>query len=199
MELAGSRPPALAKEYFKKQAKARSIIPAEVPALLPESSMKNLQLRMDAQVAKQRPLPGAKSSVDQDLVEKERGEMIARRAANSRVSFQAYDAQRHNIEANLDAQRQMEASKRIIQLTGEKMALQESLGTAHAEMTPNQLHQARDRVVQLSALITSNSAQAQEAGARTLMRQHRPGFRMPRRVRLNPRFAVLSGYQPARV
>ena len=199
MELAGGRPPALAKEYFKKQAKARSIIPAEVPALLPESSMKNLQLRMDAQVAKQRPLPGAKSSVDQDVVEKERGEMIARRAANSRVSFEAYDAQRHNIEANLDAQRQMEASKRIIQLTGEKMALQESLGTAHAEMMPNQLQQARDIVVQLSALITSSSTQAQEAGARTLMRQHRPGFRMPRRVRLNPRFAVHSGYQPARV
>ena len=199
MELAGGRPPALANEYFKKQAKARSIIPAEVPALLPESSMKNLQLRMDAQVAKQRPLPGAKSSVDQDLVEKERGEIIARRAANSRVSFEAYDAQRHNIEANLDAQRQMEASKRIIQLTGEKMALQESLGTSHAEMTPNQLHQARDRVVQLSALITSSSTLAQEAGARTLMRQHRPGFRMPRRVRLNPRFAVHSGYQPARV
>ena len=199
MELAGSRPPVLAKQYFKKQAKARSIIPADVPALLPEASMKNLQLRMDAQVAKQRPLPGAKSSVDQDLVEKERGEMIARRAANSRVSFEAYDAQRHNIEANLDAQRQMEASKRIIQLTGEKMALQESLGTAHAEMTPNQLHQARDRVVQLSALITSNSAQAQEAGARTLMRQHRPGFRMPKHVRLNPRFAIHSGYQPSRV
>ena len=119
MELAGGRPPALAKEYFKKQAKARSIIPAEVPALLPEASMKNLQLRMDAQVAKQRPLPGAKSSVDQDLVEKERGEIIARRAANSRVSFEAYDAQRYNIEANLDAQRQMEAGKRIIQLTGE--------------------------------------------------------------------------------
>ena len=199
MELAGGRPPVLAKQYFKKQAKACSIIPADVPALLPETSMKNLQLRMDTQVAKQRPLPGAKSSVDQDLVEKERGEMIARRAANSRVSFEAYDAQRNNIEANLDAQRQMEAGKRIIQLTGEKMALQESLGTSHAEMMPNQLHQARDRVVQLSALITSSSGQAQEAGARTLMRQHRPGFRMPRRVRLNPRFAVHSGYQPARV
>ena len=79
------------------------------------------------------------------------------------------------------------------------MALQESLGTSHAEMTPNQLQQARDRVVQLSALITSNSAQAQEAGARALMRQHSPGFRMPKRVRLNPRFAVDSGYQPSRV
>ena len=69
MELAGGRPPVLAKQYFKKQAKARSIIPADVPALLPETSMKNLQLRMDAQVAKQRPLPGAKSSVEQNLVE----------------------------------------------------------------------------------------------------------------------------------
>ena len=64
MELAGSRPPVLAKKYFKQQAKARSIIPADVPALLPEASVKKLQLRMDAQVAKQRPLPGAKSSVD---------------------------------------------------------------------------------------------------------------------------------------
>ena len=65
--------------------------------------MKNLQLRMDAQVARQRPLPGAKSSVQQDIVEQERGEMVARRAANSRVSFEEYDAQRSNIEANLDA------------------------------------------------------------------------------------------------
>ena len=199
MELAGSRPPVLAKQYFKKQAKARSIIPADVPALLPEASMKNLQLRMDAQVARQRPLPGAKSSVQQDIVEQERGEMVARRAANSRVSFAAYDAQRANIEANLDAQRQMEASKRIIQLTGQGMALQESLGTAHATMQPNQLQEARDRMIRIAALLRSNSAIAQEAGARTLMRRHNPGFRMPKRVRLNPRFAVDSGYQPSRV
>ena len=194
MELAGSRPPVLAKQYFKKQAKARSIIPADVPALLPEASMKNLQLRMDAQVARQRPLPGAKSSVQQDIVEQECGEMVARRAANSRVSFAAYDAQRANIEANLDAQRQMEASKRIIQLTGQGMALQESLGTAHATMQPNQLQEARDRMIRIAALLRSNSAIAQEAGARTLMRKHNPGFRMPKRVRLNPRFAVDSGY-----
>ena len=199
MELAGSRPPVLAKQYFKKQAKARSIIPADVPALLPEASMKNLQLRMDAQVARQRPLPGAKSSVQQDIVEQERGEMVARRAANSRVSFAAYDAQRANIEANLDAQRQMEASKRIIQLTGQGMALQESIGTAHATMQPNQLQEARDRMIRIAALLRSNSAMAQEAGARTLMRRHNPGFRMPKRVRLNPRFAVDSGYQPSRV
>ena len=199
MELAGSRPPVLAKQYFKKQAKARSIIPADVPALLPEASMKNLQLRMDAQVARQRPLPGAKSSVQQDIVEQERGEMVARRAANSRVSFAAYDAQRANIEANLDAQRQMEASKRIIQLTGQGMALQESLGTAHATMQPNQLQEARDRMIRIAALLRSNSAIAQEAGARTLMRRHNPGFRMPKRIRLNPRFAVDSGYQPSRV
>ena len=199
MELAGGRPPVLAKQYFKKQAKARSIIPGDVPALLPEASMKNLQLRMDAQVARQRPLPGAKSSVQQDIVEQERGEMVARRAANSRVSFAAYDAQRANIEANLDAQRQMEASKRIIQLTGQGMALQESLGTAHATMQPNQLQEARDRMIRIAALLRSNSAIAQEAGARTLMRRHNPGFRMPKRVRLNPRFAVDSGYQPSRV
>ena len=125
--------------------------------------------------------------------------MITRRAAHSRVSFEAYDAQRANIEANLDAQRQMEASKRIIQLIGEQMALGESLGTSHAEMTPNQLHQARTRMTQIGALLRSSTTQAQESGARMLMRQHRPGFRMPRRVRLNPCFAVDSGYQPSRV
>ena len=125
--------------------------------------------------------------------------MIARRAAHSRVTFQAYDAQRSNIEANLDAQRQMEASKRIIQLTGQGMALGESLGTAHATIQPNQLQEARDHMTRIAVLIRTNSAIAQESGARTLMRQHRPGFRMPRRVRLNPRFAVDSGYQPSRV
>ena len=73
MELAGSRPPVLAKQYFKKQAKARSIIPADVPALLPEASVKNLQLRMDAQVAKQRPLPAQKALLIKTLLNRNAG------------------------------------------------------------------------------------------------------------------------------
>ena len=51
------------------------------------------QALLTVQVARQRTLPGAKSSVQQDLVERERGEMIARRAAHSRVNFETCDAQ----------------------------------------------------------------------------------------------------------
>ena len=110
--LIGGKPAVLQKEYFRKQAKARSILPPDVPALLPESSVAQLQKRMDAKVAAQRALPGAKTSVEQDLVERQRGEMIARRAANTRVNFAAYDRERENIEAALDAQHKVQASKK---------------------------------------------------------------------------------------
>ena len=161
--------------------------------------MAQLQKRMDAKVAAQRPLPGAKSSVDQDLVERQRGEMIARRAANTRVDFGAYDRERENIEAALDAQHKVTASKNIIQHTGERMALQESLGRSHAELRGTQLHDFGVRVAQLSALIGSNAAVAKDAGAGVLPRQYRPGgYRMAKRFRANARLAINSGYQPTR-
>ena len=197
--LAGGRPPVEAKQYFRKKAKARSIVPAEVPALLPTNSMQGLQMRQDAHVAAQRAIPGAKTSVEQDIVEQRRGEMIARRSAHTRVNFGAYDRQRENIEANLDAQMKVTASKNIIQHTGERMALQESLGRSHAELRGTQLHDFGVRVAQLSALIGSNAAVAKEAGARALTRQYRPGgYRMAKRFRANARLAINSGYQPTR-
>ena len=78
---------------------------------------------------------------------------------------------------------------------GEGMALQESLGIIHTEMTPNQLHETQTRMIQIGALLTNSSAMAQKSGARTLMRQHRPGIR--RHMRMNPRFAIDSDYQPS--
>ena len=195
--LTGGKPAVLQKEYFRKQAKARSILPPDVPALLPESSMAQLQKRMDAKVAAQRPLPGAKSSVDQDLVERQRGEMIARRAANTRVNFAAYDRERENIEAALDAQHKVTASKNIIQHTAERLALQKHLQGSHAELRGNQLNDFRARIGVLTALIASNSAAAKAAGERALARQHRGGIPMPAR-RMNPRFAVDTGYQYSR-
>ena len=195
--LTGGKPAVLQKEYFRKQAKARSILPPDVPALLPESSMAQLQKRMDAKVAAQRPLPGAKSSVDQDLVERQRGEMIARRAANTRVNFAAYDRERENIEGALDAQHKVTASKNIIQHTAERLALQKHLQGSHAELRGNQLNDFRARIGVLTALIASNSAAAKAAGERALARQHHGGIRMPAR-RMNPRFAMDTGYQYSR-
>ena len=196
--LTGGKPAVLQKEYFRKQAKARSILPPDVPALLPESSMAQLQKRMDAKVAAQRPLPGAKSSVDQDLVERQRGEMIARRAANTRVNFGAYDRERENIEVALDAQHKVQASKNIIQHTAERLALQKHLQGSHAELRGNQANDFRARIGVLTALIASNSAAAKAAGERALARQHHGGgIRMPAR-RMNPRFAMDTGYQYSR-
>ena len=77
------------------------------------------------------------------------------------------------------------------------MALQKSLGSSHAELRGNQLQDFRDRVAQLSALIASNSAAAKAAGERALARQHRGGIRMPVH-RMNPRFAMDTGYQYSR-
>ena len=159
--------------------------------------MAQLQKRMDAKVAAQRALPGAKSSVDQDLVERQRGEMIARRAANTRVNFGAYDRERENIESALDAQHKVQASKNIIQHTAERLALQKHLQGSHAELRGNQANDFRARIGVLTALIASNSAKAKESGARALARQHRGGIRMPVR-RMNPRFAMDTGYQYSR-
>ena len=195
--LTGGKPAVLQKEYFRKQAKARSILPPDVPALLPQSSVAQLQRRMDAKVAAQRALPGAKSNVDQDLVERQRGEMIARRVANTRVNFGAYDRERENIEAALDAQHKVTASKNIIQHTAERLALQKHLQGSHAELRGNQLNDFRARIGVLTALIASNSAAAKAAGERALARQHHGGIRMPAR-RMNPRFAVDTGYQYSR-
>ena len=195
--LTGGKPAVLQKEYFRKQAKARSILPPDVPALLPQSSVAQLQRRMDAKVAAQRALPGAKSNVDQDLVERQRGEMIARRAANTHMNFGAYDRERENIEAALDAQHKVTASKNIIQHTAERLALQKHLQGSHAELRGNQLNDFRARIGVLTALIASNSAAAKAAGERALARQHHGGIRMPAR-RMNPRFAVDTGYQYSR-
>ena len=123
--------------------------------------------------------------------------MIARRAAHTRVNFGAYDRQRENIEANLDAQMKVTASKNIIQHTAERLALQKHLQGSHAELRGNQLNDFRARVGVLTALIASNSAAAKAAGERALARQHHGGIRMPAR-RMNPRFAVDTGYQYSR-
>ena len=152
---------------------------------------------MDATITAQRVLPGAKTSIEQDLVERQRGEMIARRAAKTRLNFTIYGRERKNIEAALDAPHKVTANKTIIHHTAERLALQKHLQGSHAELRGNQLNDFRARIGVLTALIASNNAKAKESGARALARQHRGGIRMPVR-RMNPRFAVDTGYQYSR-
>ncbi len=110
---AGERAPIQARAYFRKMAKAKNILPPDPIFKMPTSSIEQLRIRDEAHKAAQRALPTARSSLDADIVEKERGELIARRKAHNQISFDTYDAERAQIESALDLQRQYAAGKFI--------------------------------------------------------------------------------------
>ena len=91
----------------------------------------------------------------------------------------------------LDNQRQYEAGNRLYEQTAEKLALQRSYGTSHAEMQPGQLGDIAQRYNQLRVLIQQNVGIAQQAQARTLQRRRN----LAPRTRGNARLAFNSGYQ----
>ncbi len=94
---AGNRPLIKASSYYRQAAKAKRISAPDPVFKMPSSSIEQLRIRDEAHKAAQRALPTARSSVDLD-VDKERGELIARRKAHSQISLDAYDAERENRE-----------------------------------------------------------------------------------------------------
>ena len=117
----------LAKEYFRKAAKPRKVMPTdpqEVWQRQPTMSIDQMRRKQLANEATQRALWAPPRSAPADLVNAERGEMLARRKAHSRVNFEAYDAERDHIESVLDTQRQYTAGKNLMEQTGELMNLQ---------------------------------------------------------------------------
>ena len=105
-------------------------------------------------------------------------------------NFETFDAHREHVEAALDNQRQYEAGSRLYEQTAEKLALQRSLGTAHAEMLPNQHGDIAARYNKLRVLIQQNVGTGQQAQARTLQRRNQA-----QRPKGNARLAFSSGYQ----
>ena len=101
--VAGTLPPKKATEYFRKAAKAKTILPPEAPMKMPSTSVHQLRQRAAAELASQG-FAAPKHLVDSDLLEQKQGLLIAKRKANQRISFDAHDAHRANIQAIADAQ-----------------------------------------------------------------------------------------------
>ena len=190
----GTNPPIKMIEYLRKQAKPRKLFPAdpqEVLKKMPTMSVQQISARNEAKQAANRGFYTPANNINPNMLEERRGELLARRDAHSRVNFEAFDAHREHVEAALDNQRQYEAGSRLYEQTAEKLALQRSLGTAHAEMLPNQHGDIAARYNKLRVLIQQNVGTGQQAQARTLQRRRNQA----KRPKGNARFAFSSGYQ----
>ena len=86
---------------------------------MPTSSVYQLKRRAEAELAAQRGFPPSEQHVEADLLEKKQGVLIARRKANMRIDFEAFDAHRANIEGILNAQHTYAANKDVLQYMAE--------------------------------------------------------------------------------
>ena len=199
MIVAGTRAPIEAKKYFQEAAKPKQVFPPDPPMRMPTTSVAMLRRRARAELAQQGGFPPSENNVDADLLAKREGELIARRRANQRISFEAYDAHRANVEAMLSAQHGYSAQKDVLQYLAEHAQAEHTLGTAHAELRPHRRADIANRMAQIRELIAASSQEAQVAGGRTMARTH-PFARNVHRggARPNPRAAFDTGYQPAR-
>ena len=197
--VAGTRAPIEAVKYFREAAKPKQVFPPDPPMRQPSTSVAMLRRRARAELAQQGGFPPTETNVDANLLEQREGELIARRRANQRVNFEAYDAHKANIEALLSAQHGYSAQKDVLQYLAEHAQVEHTLGTAHAELRPHRRQDIADRIAQIRELIASSSQEAQVAGGRAMAQRYRFGRDVGRRGRRpNPRAAFDTGYQPAR-
>ena len=181
----GTRAPIHAKRYMQQLAKPRQVFPEDPPMKMPSTSVYQLRRRAEAELAAQRGFPPSEQRVDADLSEQQQGPLIARRKANSRIDFEAFDAHRANIEGIMNAQHSYAANKNVLQYMAEQAQLQHSLGTAHAELRPARRADMQRRMNQLRALVASI---ASVEGGRQLAAQYRPGRGVQYRgIHANPR------------
>ena len=197
--VAGTRAPIEAVKYFREAAKPKQVFPPDPPMRMPSTSVAMLRRRARAELAQQGGFPPSETNVDANLLEQREGELIARRRANQRVNFEAYDAHKANIEALLSAQHGYSAQKDVLQYLAEHAQAEHTLGTAHAELRPHRREDIANRIAQLRELIAASSQEAQVAGGRMMARTYRFARNVRRRgARPNPRAAFDTGYQPAR-
>ena len=117
--VAGTRAPIEAVKYFREAAKPKQVFPPDPPMRMPSTSVAMLRRRARAELAQQGGFPPSETNVDANLLEQREGELIARRRANQRVNFEAYDAHKANIEALLSAQHGYSAQKDVLQYLAE--------------------------------------------------------------------------------
>ena len=186
--------------YLRQQAKPRKIFPTdpqEVNKNVPTQSVGQLRMKNEARQAEQRALTAPNNQINPNLLDEQRGALIARKAGHMQMNFEAYDAQRENIEASLDNQIRYQTGKDLYAQTAEKLALQRSMGTSHAELQPNQLGDITAQYNKFRVLVQQNTNMAQQAQSRAMQRVRR-GRNLAPRTRGNARLAFKSGYQVTR-
>ena len=147
--VAGTRAPIEAVKYFREAAKPKQVFPPDPPMRMPSTSVAMLRRRAKAELAQQGGFPPSETNVDANLLEQREGELIARRRANQRVNFEAYDAHKANIEALLSAQHGYSAQKDVLQYLAEHAQAEHTLGTAHAELRPARREDIANRIAQI--------------------------------------------------
>ena len=159
------------------------------PMTMPKTSVAQLQERAKAEIAAQGGFPsGSDARVDPNLLANEQGVLIARQKAASGVDFDAHATEQRNIENMLTRTHNTQRAREAANATGEGMALGNSLGSAHAELLPQDREAMEKRATQLKAIVGSRTIDGQMKAGRDLQSQYALSTRQQRSEEANARF-----------
>ena len=162
----------------QRQQQLRKVMPYPVtkydskikkpPVAMPKTSVKQLQARAKAELASQGGFPGkSDASVDPNLLQNRQGLLIARQKAATDVNFDAHAANARNIENMMMRNQKINCERNARDAQAEVMGIGLSLGSAHAELAPQDKAAMEKRLQQLKSLVGSRSIEAQmKAGKR---------------------------------
>ena len=195
---AGTRSDAQAVAFLQRRAIPKRLHQATPSDLVkfPTSTVQQVIQRTRAEEAATRGFGPSVNGVDPDLIEKAQGLENARRRAANRVDFDAYAHHRANVQNIMKLQQQMRHSQETLSATASAMNLQQALGSAHAELRPQQRADIERRAQQLRSLVGSARLDAHLAGGRALQQSYATGTQAPSLRENAPLMRSLLG-QPA--
>ena len=132
------------------------------PVAMPKTTVKQLQMRAKAELASQGGFPSkSDANVDPNLLANEQGILIARQKAATDINFDAHAANARNIENMMARNEKINFERNARDATAEVMQMGLSLGSAHAELQPQDREAMEKRLQQLKSLVGSRSIEAQ--------------------------------------
>jgi hypothetical protein len=159
------------------------------PMTMPKTSVAQLQERAKAEIAAQGGFPsGSDARVDSNLLADGQGVLIARQKAASAVDFDAHATEQRNIENMMTRGHNTQRAREAADATAEGMGLGNSLGSAHAELHPQDREAMEKRATQLKAIVGSRTIDGQMKAGRELQSQYAMSTRQQRAEEANARF-----------
>ena len=132
------------------------------PVAMPKTTVKQLQMRAKAELASQGGFPSkSDANVDPNLLANEQGILIARQKAATDINFDAHAANARNIENMMRRNEKINFERNARDATAEVMGMGLSLGSAHAELQPQDREAMEKRLQQLKSLVGSRTIEAQ--------------------------------------